>query len=150
MINASTLALLNSAVPMRGVVCAVSVAHYLPPSSSNSHLILDPTDDQLHSSFASGCFAFLFASGAASAANHVGEDTDIAEVWSNWQSMTGFDEQELLEAKNLAKAGAKAVWMRIKETLGSMESSSSVIDDQSAEAGELKEHEEDEEEKMEI
>lgn len=101
MINASTVALINAAVPMRGVVCAVSMGY----SNITKGLVLDPgEEDKLN---ASGCFAFMFAS-----------TDDEAEVWSNWQSKAGFDERELSEAKNLARAGARDVWLKIKEVLG--------------------------------
>jgi exosome complex component RRP46 len=147
MINASTLALLNSAVPMRGVVCAVSVAHHLPPWSTEADLVLDPTEDQLRSSRASGCFAFLVASNSTSAQNSIG-DEDVTEVWSSWQSMTSFDESELLAAKSLAKVGAKAVWMKMKESLALMESSSCDVEDQNE--GTKGHDEDDDEAKMEI
>jgi len=135
MINASTLALLNAAVPMRGVVCAVSVAHLSSPAS----LVLDPTDDQISSSTASGCFAFLFASGAVS----VKDESDITEVWSNWQSMTGFDERELSQARNFARDGAKRVWVKIKEGVSSVR-----VDDETRQVDRSEEDED--EEKMEI
>jgi len=146
MINASTLALLNSAVPMRGVVCAVSVAQYLPPWSTETHLVLDPSEDQIQLSTASGCFAFLFTSNGASTKNS-SEELDATEVWSNWQSMTSFDEQELLAAKRLAKVGAQAVWMEMKERLSAIELPAFVTDEENEES---MGHDEDNEENMEI
>jgi exosome complex component RRP46 len=57
MVNASSLALLNTAVPMSGVVCAVAVGY----SSSTKALVLDPPEEERCTGH--GCFAFMFSVG---------------------------------------------------------------------------------------
>jgi exosome complex component RRP46 len=131
MINASTLALLNAAIQMKGVVCAAAVA--LLPSSPPA-LVLDLTDDHLRVSTASGCFAFMLTS--------TGVDVRMKDVWSNWQSMNGFDDHQLAEARNLARVGVKEIWISMRETLSS--TAVGKEDDESEEA------DTDDEEKMEI
>jgi ribonuclease PH len=131
MINASTLALLNAAIQMKGAVCAASVA-LLP--SSPPVLVLDPTDHHLRVSIASGCFAFMLTS--------TGEDIHMQDVWSNWQSTNGFNDQQLADAKSLARVGVKEIWNKMKETLSSRTVGNEF--DGSEEAGA------DDEEKMEI
>lgn len=114
MINASSLALLNAAVPMSGLVCAVAVGY----SSSAKSLVLDPPEEEKCTG--SGCFAFMFS---------VGEES---EVWSNWRSSVGFDERELSEAKTLARNGAREVWVKVKESLGEVPSKELDDDDDDA------------------
>ncbi|KAK7042217.1 exosome component Rrp46 [Favolaschia claudopus] len=100
MINASTIALLNAgSIPMKGVVCAVSIGR------RNSSLIVDPGDEELAALDASGCFAFAFGNGAE----------DARCVWTNWKSSVSFNEKELAECKRLALIAAQSVWRRIGE-----------------------------------
>jgi len=103
-INASSLALMNASVPMKGVVCAVAIAR-----EGSGGLVLNPTTDQLTSSTASGCFAFIFT--AAELSN---DRLHVSEVWSNWQSSLGFDVAEMLGARELAQQGARHVWELMK------------------------------------
>ena len=109
-INASSLALMNASVAMKGVVCAVAVA-----KSSSEELILNPTTDQLVSSTASGCFAFIFT--AAELSN---DRLHVSEVWSNWRSSLGFDVNEIHGARELAQEGARHVWELMKGSIGSV------------------------------
>ena len=107
-INASSLALMNGSVPMKGVICAVAVAR-----ANSEELILNPTVDQLASSTASGCFAFIFTA--------VGSPNDrlgVSEVWSNWQSSLGFDVADMVGAREVARQGAIHVWELMKESVG--------------------------------
>ena len=106
-INASSLALMNAAVPMKGVVCAVAVAR-----ASSEKLVLNPTGDQLASSTASGCFAFIFT-----AVESPDNRLHASEVWSNWQSSLGFDVAEMFAARDLAQQGARHVWELMKESV---------------------------------
>lgn len=109
-INASSLALMNASVPMKGVVCAVAVAR-----TSSEEFILNPTADQLVSSTGSGCFAFIFT--AAELSN---DRLHVSEVWSNWQSSLGFDVAEMFGARELAQQGAGHIWELMKESIGSV------------------------------
>ncbi|EGN96484.1 hypothetical protein SERLA73DRAFT_125287 [Serpula lacrymans var. lacrymans S7.3] len=119
---------------MRGIVCAVAVGRLRSTSTSSpskksqkqaqkgdNALILDPCEDELSSLDGSGCFAFLFATGlSASSEDHSLDTPGCDLVWNNWQSLTTFDEPELMRATELAKAGAKEVWRRIKESVQRM------------------------------
>ncbi|KAJ7594546.1 exosome component Rrp46, partial [Mycena floridula] len=98
MINASSLAFISAgSVPMKGVVCAVAVGRI-------SSFILDPSDAETTSLSAGGCFAFLVT------------DSDTTCVWTNWRSLSqgGFDEKELVQARDLARTAAKKVALGIK------------------------------------
>ena len=109
-INASSLALMNASVTMKGVVCAVAVAQ-----TSSGELILNPSTDQLVSATGSGCFAFIFT-----AAELPSDRLHISEVWSNWQSSLGFDVTEVSGARELAQQGARHTWELMKESVGSV------------------------------
>ena len=86
MINASTLALVNAgSVPMRGVVCAVSVG------KKKDGYVVDETEDTC------GCFAFMFTEGSSSC------------VWASWRG------EDLISAREFANSQAYQVWHRIKE-----------------------------------
>ena len=102
---------MNASVSMKGVVCAVAVAR-----GRAEELILNPTTDQLASSTASGCFAFIFT-----AAESPENQLHASEVWSNWQSSLGFDVTEVFRARELAQRGAVRVWELMKESVGSIE-----------------------------
>ena len=121
-INASTAALLNTgSVSMRGVVCAVAVArlHTTSTTPSTACLVLDPSEGELASATASGCFAFLFAHGlgvlGSANAPCAGES-----VWVSWQADGSFTQDELVRAQELAKGGAERVWQAMKESVTSM------------------------------
>ena len=101
---------MNASVSMKGVVCAVAVAR-----GCSGELILNPTEDQLASSTASGCFAFIFT-----AAELPKDQLHTSEVWSNWQSSHGFDVTEVFGARELAQRGAGRVWQSMKESVGSV------------------------------
>lgn len=109
-INASSLALMNASVTMKGVVCAAAVAR-----TSSEELILNPSADQLASSTASGCFAFIFT-----AAESPNDRLHVSEVWSNWQSSLGFDVTEMFGARELAQQGARHIWELMKESVRSV------------------------------
>ena len=109
-INASSLALMNASVAMKGVICAVAVAQ-----TNSEELILNPTADQLVSSTGSGCFAFIFTGVGSS-----NDELHVSEVWSNWQSSLRFDIKEVFGARELAQQGARDVWKLMKESIGSV------------------------------
>ncbi|KAF8161665.1 exosome component Rrp46 [Crassisporium funariophilum] len=110
MINASTLALLNaSSVPMRGVVSAVAVGR-LPDGA----LVVDPDDEETKIMTGGGCFAFLFADGVGF------ENSNSDCVWSSWKSRTReHDETELFRARELARIGARSVYLAMKQSVES-------------------------------
>lgn len=112
MINASTLALLNSgSIPMRGVVCAVSVGRV------GSSLLVDPSADEVAVLEAGGCFAFLFAGSGPEC------------VWSNWKTASGtaFEEEEVVKAKEMAKVAAAEVWAAVKASIYSAGTDASLV-----------------------
>lgn len=110
MINASTMALVSAgSIPMRGVVCAISVGRLRSAGGLNPTLVLDPSDHEIPSLEGGGCFAFLFGMGLKGGAE---------AVWSDWQSSSPFDRKELLSASKLARSGAEKVWKSMRETLG--------------------------------
>jgi exosome complex component RRP46 len=107
MINASTLALMNAgSIPMRGVVCAVSIRRTGTNSSAGPTLVLDPSDDEFPSLKGGGCFPFLLGAGQKGGSE---------VVWSNGKSTAPFDEQDLIRARDLARGGAEKVWKQMKE-----------------------------------
>ena len=101
---------MNASVAMKGVICAVAVARM-----HSGELILNPTADQLASSTASGCFAFIFT-----AAELSDDRLHVSEVWSNWQSSFGFDATEVFRARELGKQGASHIWELMKESVESV------------------------------
>ncbi|CCM02154.1 uncharacterized protein FIBRA_04232 [Fibroporia radiculosa] len=122
LVNATTAALLNTAaVPMRGVVCAVSVGR-LRSQSASPTLILDPSESELPYLSGSGCFAFLFSS-VVTALPDSEASSDVPPcslLWTNYSANTSFTESELVDARKLAERGAVEVWKALKESLGSM------------------------------
>jgi exosome complex component RRP46 len=107
MINASMLALMNAgSIPMRGVVCAVSIRRTGTNSSAGPIPVVDPSDDEFPSLKGGGCFPFLF-----NASQKGGSEV----VWSHWKSTAPFDEQDLIRARDLARGGAEKVWKEMKE-----------------------------------
>ncbi|KAK0455488.1 exosome component Rrp46 [Desarmillaria tabescens] len=103
MINASTLAFLNAtSIPMKGLVCAVTVGRL----ASSKQFIVDPSSEEATLLDAGGCFAFLFADGL---------DERVKCVWTNWRSFSGgFDEKDLVQARDVASESAKVVWSKMK------------------------------------
>ncbi|KAF9048364.1 ribosomal protein S5 domain 2-like protein [Hymenopellis radicata] len=104
MINASTMACMASAsVPMRGVVCAVDVG------MTDDDFIVDPSPEEKQHTSASGCFAF-----------HIQGLQRVECIWTNWTG-SGFDEQELLQARTIARESVINVWKTLKETVARRE-----------------------------
>ncbi|KAG7446573.1 uncharacterized protein BT62DRAFT_932008 [Guyanagaster necrorhizus] len=103
MINASTLAFLNAAsIPMKGIVCAVTVGRL----ASSKQFVIDPSSEEAALLDAGGCFAFLFADGL---------EERVKCVWTNWRSFSGgFDEKNLVQARNVASESAREVWSKMK------------------------------------
>jgi exosome complex component RRP46 len=138
LINASTAALLNAgSVPMRGVVCAVAVGRLVstttttsasafgaPASPAKSILVLDPSEAELASLEAAGCFAFMFAAGLRGLADSAGPCVPCEAVWTDWHAKSSFSEDELVWARALAQVGAVRVWRAMKESVRGMETSS--------------------------
>jgi exosome complex component RRP46 len=125
MINASTMALMNTGIiPMRGVVCAISVGRLRFTNESSTTLVLDPSDDELPSLGGGGCFAFLFSTGQKGGSQ---------VVWNDWQSKTPFTEQELRDARELARGGAEKVWKCMKKAIGGVGVGKAVLEQRSNE-----------------
>ncbi|KIK97051.1 hypothetical protein PAXRUDRAFT_825339 [Paxillus rubicundulus Ve08.2h10] len=112
-INACSLALVNAgSVPMRGVVCAVSVG--LKRSGSRMDLVLDPEDES--ESGGGGTFAFLFG------VDQLCAESDLPPskmIWTNYRAGVGatFSATHLAQAEELASKGAAQVWIKIKQSL---------------------------------
>ncbi|KAL0571222.1 hypothetical protein V5O48_010729 [Marasmius crinis-equi] len=105
-VNATTLALLNAgSIPMRGVVCAVSVGLLDVDEGGEKTYIVNP-DTTTTELIGSGCFAFLFSDFEPSSQN------GATCVWSNWRRFGGgggFDEEEILKTREIAREGAREV-----------------------------------------
>ncbi|KAJ3912771.1 hypothetical protein F5877DRAFT_9859, partial [Lentinula edodes] len=62
MVNCFTLSLLNAgSVPMRGVICAVSVARFSPVKGEIPIYEVQSTEEPISRLETTGCFAFLFS-----------------------------------------------------------------------------------------
>jgi len=129
LINASTLAVLKAgSVPMRAVVCAVSVGRlHLPTTSAPSKiarrptLVVDPGEDEIGLLEGGGCFAFMLGAGVLTAStNGQSPQTPGCDaVWSNWYATSSrFDENEFVEASKLAKIAVQQVWKTMKASVG--------------------------------
>ncbi len=82
---------------MRGVVTAVAIS-----KTAKDALVVDPSDEELETSKAIGCFAFMFSDGLKN------DRCDC--VWMSWRSLSGgSDEKVVFEAQQLAKTQAKAI-----------------------------------------
>ncbi|KAF8647858.1 hypothetical protein AX16_006506 [Volvariella volvacea WC 439] len=133
MLNSATLSLINSgSIPMRGVVCAISVAKLKVSSEDGSGtggegyvLVVDPgEEDEVGRIVAGGSFAFMFAHGLgeAGSAKH-GEASGCECIWTNWRTFSDDgkggigDMLDLSEAKQLAAAAAKDIWEAMKKSI---------------------------------
>ena len=74
------------------------------PSAKLLKVIVDPSDEELETSEAMGCFAFMFS-------DDNGPQNDGCDcVWTSWRSLSGgSDETVVLEAQQLAKSQARAI-----------------------------------------
>lgn len=120
LVNATTAALLNaSSVPMKGVVCAVAIGRVSDPSSSQTTLVLDPSEAELPRLSGSGCFAFMFSSTLAHSKGAHGSDIPpMSLIWTNYSSTGGpFSETEYAKAQQMAESGATEVWLKLKESI---------------------------------
>ena len=108
MINASTLAFLNSSsIPMRGIVTAVAVAR-----NRDGFLIADPSNEELEETKGIGCFAFMFSGDIQSTGNRSNC------IWASWKSLSGaFNENEVFEARELARRKAEEIYKSIRPTI---------------------------------
>ncbi|KAJ4481083.1 hypothetical protein J3R30DRAFT_3464102 [Lentinula aciculospora] len=114
MINCCTLSLLNAgSVPMRGVICAVSIGRL---SSANGEIAIykvQPVEEQKSGMEATGCFAFLFSDSFSSNA------CVSSCVWTNWRSShtesgKAVEEDDLMRALDVARSAARRVWEQMK------------------------------------
>ncbi|OCH86456.1 hypothetical protein OBBRIDRAFT_838148 [Obba rivulosa] len=120
LINATSAALVNaSSVPMKGVICAVSVGRF--PSASAATLVLDPSEAELPHLVGGGCFAFLFSSALPLTPSSPDELPPCSLLWTNYTSSVVYDDTELRQAQALAEEGARKVWAAMKESVSNME-----------------------------
>ncbi|KAF9814143.1 hypothetical protein IEO21_05281 [Rhodonia placenta] len=125
LVNASSAALLNAgSVPMRGVVCAVSVGRIASGNEKEALLVLDPAEAELPRLSGSGCFAFLFSSVLPITSLNEADIPPCSLLWTNYSATTPFNESELHRARTLAERGAQVVWGKLKESVAWMEASS--------------------------
>lgn len=123
LINATTAAFVNAgSVPMKGVVCAVAVGR-LKPGSERPTLILDPEETELPDLAGSGCFAFLFSTAVYAAGTSSPSPPPCSLLWTNYTTAAPFDVGQLSQARKLAEEGAGHVWLKMKESVGSLDKS---------------------------
>jgi exosome complex component RRP46 len=110
---------------------------------------LDPDESELASLEGGGCFAFIFATGVTrSLDRQPGNSPEM--VWSNWQPTTPFNENELVHATDLARAGSERMWATMKEIVGRMGTPFGVNDFTTAGRKETFSTDADDDDKMEI
>ncbi|KAJ4500664.1 hypothetical protein C8R41DRAFT_907655 [Lentinula lateritia] len=114
MINCCTLSLLNAgSVPMRGVICAVSIVRLSPVKGEIPIYKVHLTEEPIPRLEATGCFAFLFS-------DSVSSNTYASScIWTNWHSSysgsaKAVDEDDLVRARDVARSAAREVWDRMK------------------------------------
>ncbi|KAH9852389.1 3' exoribonuclease family, domain 1-domain-containing protein [Lenzites betulinus] len=123
LINATTAAFVNAgSVPMKGVVCAVAIGR-LQSESEGPILILDPEETELPRLAGSGCFAFLFSAALSSSAPLSPNFPPCSLLWTNYTTAAPFDVAQLSKARELAEEGARQVWLKLKESVGSLDMS---------------------------
>ncbi|KAG6330195.1 hypothetical protein ID866_8894 [Astraeus odoratus] len=115
-INACSLALVNGgSIPMQGVMCAVAVG--MRRDGDRMDFILDPLNESKLDG--AGCIAFLF--GISGSSFH-DELPPSKVLWTSFRAHNGssvsLNMQELKQATELARKGAVAVWLNMKESLG--------------------------------
>jgi exosome complex RNA-binding protein Rrp42 (RNase PH superfamily) len=113
-------------VPIRGVVCAVAVGRLRIKDNSTSMnikhiLVVDPSENEMGLLDGGGCFAFMFDTGIHTSSTENYQNTKMPTceaVWSNWQATSShFDENELVQARKLARIAVKEVWKAMKESV---------------------------------
>ncbi|KAI0363670.1 hypothetical protein BV20DRAFT_1057844 [Pilatotrama ljubarskyi] len=124
LVNATSAAFVNAgSVPMKGVVCAVSVGRLQSDGSRPATLILDPEEAELPRLAGSGCFAFLFSAVLATSPLSSAEVPPCSLLWTNYTTAAPFDVSELSAARGLAEKGAHEVWLKMKESVGYLDKS---------------------------
>ncbi|KAI0072142.1 hypothetical protein K474DRAFT_1605719 [Panus rudis PR-1116 ss-1] len=127
LVNASSAAFVNaSSVPMKGVIASVAIGRITNPETDVPTLVLDPSEAELPSLTASGCFAFLFSSTLSSVSKSRYDDVPPCSLlWTNYSSSDkSFDEGEFAAARALAERGVTEVWRKIKDSIVTMEKKS--------------------------
>ncbi|KAI0331749.1 hypothetical protein GY45DRAFT_559458 [Cubamyces sp. BRFM 1775] len=126
LVNATTAAFVNAgSVPMKGVVCAVSVGRLQSEDARATTLILDPEEAELPRLAGSGCFAFLFSAVLPASPLASADVPPCSLLWTNYTTAAPFDVSELSHARELAEKGARQVWQKMKESVAWLENSSS-------------------------
>ncbi|KAI9062122.1 hypothetical protein FKP32DRAFT_1593988 [Trametes sanguinea] len=124
LVNATTAAFLSAgSVPMKGVVCAVAVGRLQSDPSSSANLILDPEEAELPRLDGSGCFAFTFSAVLPASPLSAEDVPPCALTWTNYTTAGPFDIHEIRRATEFAKKGAQEVWLKMKESVSWLETS---------------------------
>ncbi|KAI0090115.1 ribosomal protein S5 domain 2-type protein [Irpex rosettiformis] len=118
LINACSAAFINAgSMPMRGVVCAVSIGRLPGEDDDATILVLDPSETELSKLRGGGCFAFLF-SFSTSPSQAEDDIPGVSLLWRNYAASDGtFDEAEFARAQSLACQGATEIWKTMKKSL---------------------------------
>lgn len=119
LVNACSASLINAgSIPMKGVVCAVAVGRLsVGPEPSPRAMVLDPSEAELPSLAAGGCFVFMFSSILTSSE----ESPDVPNaslLWTNYAAISGtIDDSEFSQAQEMALTGARQIWRSLKRSL---------------------------------
>ncbi|SGZ23891.1 BQ5605_C023g09655 [Microbotryum silenes-dioicae] len=116
LINASTCALLDAGINLKGMLFSIAVA-FLPlgnhstetPTQSSKEMRLDPTP--MEESIASSAHVFAFSFG-------VGVGEDLGEC-TGIESKGNFDEDQLFEAQEVAQKACQAVLAFVRKSIES-------------------------------
>lgn len=109
---------------MRGVVCAVAVGVINGPSSEGRTFIVDPSEAELPSLSASGCFAFMYSSTLSPPDSKSNDDIPVSSlIWTNFASSLGvpFNEADLGLATAAASEAASQIWIKMKQSIATIE-----------------------------
>ncbi|KAK7685489.1 hypothetical protein QCA50_011353 [Cerrena zonata] len=121
LINATTAALINTgSIPMKGIVCAVAVGVLGEPFSDDRIFVVDPSETEVPSLSASGCFAFLYSSTLQSSEEKSqNASPPFSLIWTNFSSSHGmpFNEADLSLAADVASNAASRIWAEMKQSI---------------------------------
>ncbi|SCV74466.1 BQ2448_8105 [Microbotryum intermedium] len=123
LINASTCALLDAGINLKGMLFSIAVAFLPDPEQGqagtkkrSNEIRLDPTPMEESIAASTHVFAFSFGAGVG---EEVGECTGI-------ESKGNFDQDELFEAQEVAQKACQAVLAFVRKSIGSKYAESQV------------------------
>ncbi|KAF9070742.1 hypothetical protein BDP27DRAFT_1323354 [Rhodocollybia butyracea] len=112
MINCCTLSLLNAgSVPMRGVICAVSVARVIQVDKAFKYVVQPGDPNQASSCVAVGCFAFLFSEPEPKLSSEPSSASSPC-VWTNWRFLRPGHADS--SSGDESETAARKIWERMK------------------------------------